>query len=102
MDAIAAAEPGANPAPRPVPGSRADHRALPRGVLTVILPRIGWVDRPSRAMFLEGLSGRIVASTRIAAPAAPADLTPKMARVRQMVTGGAAVQMPRRAGAECR
>ncbi|MDV3455726.1 hypothetical protein RZN05_01920 [Sphingomonas sp. HF-S4] len=94
MDAMAAAEPGANPAPRPVLDSRADDEALPRGALTVIVPRIGQVDRLGRAVFLEGLSGRIVASTRIAAPAAPADLTSKMAKVRQTVATGAAVQMP--------
>lgn len=98
MDAMAAAEPGANPAPRPVLGGHVDDRALPRDALTVIVPRIGRVDRLGRAIFLEGLSGRIVASTRIAAPAAPADPTSKMAGVRQTVAAGAAFQMrsPRR------
>lgn len=62
--------------------------------LAVIVHRPGLAAAPGGTLFLEDSSGRTVASTKIAALAAPTDLTPKKARVRLMVPAGAAVETP--------
>lgn len=62
---------------------------------SVIVCGLGSAAAPGGTLFLEDSSGRTVASTKIAALAAPTDLMPKKARVRLMVPAGAAVETPR-------
>jgi hypothetical protein len=60
--------------------------------LTVIVHSLGSAAAPGSTLFLEDSSGRTVASTKIAALAAPTDLMPKKARVRLTVPAGVAVE----------
>ncbi|TGX48406.1 LamG domain-containing protein [Sphingomonas gei] len=83
---------GEDPSVRPDLGIGVDDVVLKGRALTVIVHSLGSAAAPGGTLFLEDASGRTVTSTKIAALAAPTDLTPKTARVRLTVPGGAAVE----------
>jgi hypothetical protein len=84
-------QPGEDPSTRPDLGIGTDDVSLKGSALTVIVHSLGSAATPGGMLFLEDSSGRTVASTKIAALAAPTDLTPKTVRVRLTVPAGVAV-----------
>lgn len=86
---------GGDPSIRPDLGIGVGDVCLNGRALTVIVHGPGLAAAPGGTLFLEDSSGRTVASTKIAALAAPTDLTSKKARVRFMVPAGVAVETPR-------
>ena len=86
---------GENPSIRPDLGIEVGDVCLNGRALAVIVHGPGLAAAPGGTLFLEDSSGRTVASTKIAALAAPTDLMPKKARVRLMVPAGVAVETPR-------
>lgn len=81
---------------RPDLGIGADDASLKTHTLTVIVHSLGSAAAPGGMLFLEGSSGRTVTSMKIAALAAPTDITPKTARVGLTVPVGVAVEALRR------
>jgi hypothetical protein len=82
----------AQKANRPDLGIGADDASLKAHTHTVIVRNLGSAATPGGTLFLEGSSGRTATSTKIAALAAPTDLTPKTVRVRFTVPAGVAVE----------
>lgn len=80
---------------RPDLGIGVDVVSLNDRALAVIAQRLGSAAASGGTLFLEDSSGRTVASTTIAALAAPTDLMPNKARVRPTVPAGVAVETPR-------
>lgn len=72
----------------------ARHVFLNKRAPVVIVCGLGPAAARGRTLFLEDSSGRTVTSTKIAAPAAPTDLTTETVQVRCAVPAGAAVDMP--------
>ncbi len=68
---------GEDPSTRPDLGIGIDDVSLKGRALTVIVHSLGSAAAPGSMLFLEDSSGRTVASTKIAALAAPTDLMPK-------------------------
>lgn len=85
----------AGPSIRPDLGIGVDDVSLNGRGLAVIVHRLGSAAAPGGTLFLEDSSGRTVASTKIAALAAPTDPMPRKARVRLTVPAGVAVETPR-------
>ncbi|WP_321164329.1 LamG-like jellyroll fold domain-containing protein [Sphingomonas sp. Root241] len=85
-------QPGGDPSTRPDLGIGVDDVSLKGRALTVIVHSLGSATAPGSTLYLEDSSGRTVASTKIAALAAPTDLMPKTARVRLTVPAGVAVE----------